>query len=413
MDTNRRKLTFAITTILIIIIAGTLLFVISTPPAQRTLVVPDDYAQVSWALGNATAGDKVYVKSGTYNEKEFVIDKPLSLIGEDSSNTILIGGVEGISGGGATINIRSDNVTVSGFTIRSYNFPTPASYFFGIYATGNNCTLTHNIIENCAVGIWNNGSFTNFPSTTISDNIIRDNLQTGILLGGKSSFITIKDNNITGNSLGINLTDGYRCAITGNRISLNKEGGIGLSGARNDIFRNILTYNNGSSIAFHGSSDICRMFNNTIENTQVGIDLAAGSRFSVGGNDISNCAVYAIGFNQTDSSNVFSNTIRNNAVGIWYSQKEDPARTNYAAFYRNSFIDNDQQVFVGVSVTINSFDSGPKDGNYWSDYTAKYPNAVEVDNTGVWNTPYVIDPNNIDAYPLMAPHETTIRALVE
>jgi len=39
-------------------------------------------------------------------------------------------------------------------------------------------------------------------------------------------------------------------------------------------------------------------------------------------------------------------------------------------------------------------------GNYWSDYLTKYPNATFVDSSGVWNTPYVIDANNTDYYPL-------------
>jgi nitrous oxidase accessory protein NosD len=120
--------------------------------APRTLVVPDDYAQISWALGNATSGDTVFVKSGTYNERSFSIDKPLSLIGEDKTSTILIGGVEGITGGGSTIAVRADSVTVSGFTIRSYEFKTTAWYFFGIYLGGNNCNITGNIIEYCQSG---------------------------------------------------------------------------------------------------------------------------------------------------------------------------------------------------------------------------------------------------------------------
>jgi len=40
-------------------------------------------------------------------------------------------------------------------------------------------------------------------------------------------------------------------------------------------------------------------------------------------------------------------------------------------------------------------------GNYWSDYLTRYPNASEIDSTGIGNTPYVIDKNNIDHYPLL------------
>lgn len=64
------------------IIVGISVFVILNARGRKTLVV-SDYAKVSWALGNATAGDIVYVKRGTYNERGCLIDKPLSLIGED------------------------------------------------------------------------------------------------------------------------------------------------------------------------------------------------------------------------------------------------------------------------------------------------------------------------------------------
>jgi hypothetical protein len=45
----------------------------------------------------------------------------------------------------------------------------------------------------------------------------------------------------------------------------------------------------------------------------------------------------------------------------------------------------------------------PSGGNYWSDYLTMYANATEIDSSGVWNTPYVIDANNTDHYPLVKP----------
>jgi hypothetical protein len=44
-----------------------------------------------------------------------------------------------------------------------------------------------------------------------------------------------------------------------------------------------------------------------------------------------------------------------------------------------------------------------KEGNYWSDYVTRYPNATETDDSGIWDTPYVISENNQDEYPLMSP----------
>jgi hypothetical protein len=50
----------------------------------------------------------------------------------------------------------------------------------------------------------------------------------------------------------------------------------------------------------------------------------------------------------------------------------------------------------------NNWDNGIE-GNYWSDYTTRYNNVSEIANTGVGNTPYFINENNIDHYPLLAP----------
>ena len=48
-------------------------------------------------------------------------------------------------------------------------------------------------------------------------------------------------------------------------------------------------------------------------------------------------------------------------------------------------------------------------GNYWSDYKSKYPNAIEIDSSGIGNIPYVIDDNNADNYPLMQQLTITIQ----
>jgi nitrous oxidase accessory protein len=400
LDTNARKILLTLALILIIALAGALAFVALPKSAQKTLIVPDNYAQINWAIGNATAGDTIQVKSGTYNNQQILIDKPVSLIGEDSSNTILVGGAEGASGGGSTITITAVNVTVSGFTLKSYSFPNPEDYFGGIALDASNCTLTGNIIENCAVGILNDGAVANISYSTISGNTIQNNLNTGIALKGQSFQVTLTNNIITENTFGITLANGYECIISENTITQNDAGAIGLCGTKTDITKNVLASNVENGIIFFGSSDLCRILNNTIEGSKIGLDLSTGARYSVGGNNISNCATYAVGFYQTSTSYVFDNNITDNAVGVWFSQSADAAPMNGTSFYRNNFLNNTQQVFVGNSGSINDWDSAGT-GNYWSDYATNYPNATEVDNTGIWNTPYQIDANNLDEYPLM------------
>ncbi len=54
-------------------------------------------------------------------------------------------------------------------------------------------------------------------------------------------------------------------------------------------------------------------------------------------------------------------------------------------------------------------------GNYWSDFTARYSNASVVDNSGIWNTGYLIQTDFnatlVDRYPLYNPYEIQVASL--
>ena len=67
-----------------------------------------------------------------------------------------------------------------------------------------------------------------------------------------------------------------------------------------------------------------------------------------------------------------------------------PCRTNLRA------LDNENQ--IGQLWGYELFDDGCE-GNYWSGY-----NGTDSDFDGIGDTPYIIDSNNIDHYPLMNPY---------
>jgi len=60
------------------------------------------------------------------------------------------------------------------------------------------------------------------------------------------------------------------------------------------------------------------------------------------------------------------------------------------------------------NIVFPPWDNGyPSGGNYWSDYSIRYPNSTEIDSSGIGNTPYVSStagPDVTDNYPLMAPY---------
>jgi hypothetical protein len=98
--------------------------------------------------------------------------------------------------------------------------------------------------------------------------------------------------------------------------------------------------------------------------------------------------------------------------------------SNSNKFYKNdikdiSLTNSNDNNFLENNFVIHAFlGGGGKNvwdnssfGNYWNDYLTKYPNASEIGNTGIGDTPYVIDANNIDHYPLMAPVDNTAPAI--
>jgi len=104
----------------------------------------------------------------------------------------------------------------------------------------------------------------------------------------------------------------------------------------------------------------------------------------------------------TDNGILFSTYCENNTVtGNIIITSNKTALHLYTCsnntFYHNSFINMTRPVFSIDSV--NFWDNGFLEGNYWSAYGGSF-NLT----TGIGLTPYVIDANNQDDYPLMKPY---------
>jgi parallel beta-helix repeat protein len=182
----------------------------------ETVVVPDDYQMIRWAIGNATEGDTIFVKSGVYNET-LLIEKSLSLIGEDQSTTIING-----RNRGPVVYIRKDGVNVTGFTILNGDAPAPPSQFFpygsrlaGIHLLSvSNCHITKNIVANSGRRIWLYDSH----NINITENYVRDNQETGIRLESSSNNIIV-GNSVRNGWGGIILTDSGNNTLRDNSVT--------------------------------------------------------------------------------------------------------------------------------------------------------------------------------------------------
>lgn len=143
---------------------------------------------------------------------------------------------------------------------------------------------------------------------------------------------------------------------------------------------------------------------------------------------------WALDILNSNGTTIAQNNVTNNAVALVLGTLS--ANVNSAGFqllYSNNFINNTQILYVPIGVPFmqdvvplspaGQWDYGSI-GNYWSDYLSRYPNATEIDHSGIGDTPYaIIDSTTysddyangtaitgtailgtaIDRYPLMVP----------
>jgi len=226
----------------------------------------------------------------------------------------------------------------------------------------NNSLITRNHITNNNYGIVLFAPYEQCIGNTIKENNVTANIKDGIHSWNSENTI-ITGNSITNNQEnGIIFYDSRGATISGNSITANKENGIKLWG--------------------YDSSDNT-VSGNHIENNENGITLDTA-------------------FNNKITGNIITS---NRGWGIILSYNGFPPFSNNT-IYHNDFVNNQQAVYTvdellpplpDMDPATDNWDNGTE-GNYWSNY-----NGTDTDGDGIGDTPYVINENNRDNYPLMEP----------
>ena len=242
-----------------------------------------------------------------------------------------------------------------------------------VYSSYN--SIIGNVFTNDGLGAW--GSY---------GNIVEDNFVNGkplVYLESVSGFtvenagqvvlvncdnILVENLNISSTSTGIDMWNITNTRIAGNNIT-----------------------NNYDTIHLSYCSNITIAGNNITNNTH-GLVLRWSSSNIISENNITTNDEWGIYLLDSSSNNsIVGNNITNNDRGIWLE-------TSNNKFYYNNFIGNIQQVYY--SGYANVWDDGyPSGGNYWSTYAGK-----DANGDGIGDTPYIMNVNNRDRYPLMKPY---------
>jgi parallel beta-helix repeat protein len=287
------------------------------------------------------------------------------------------------------------------------------------FSSSSNNTISNNHILSGGIGISSSSN----NNSIFANNILNNSIGLGISLSS-SNYNAIASNNISFNDDGVDISSGENNSIINNNISFNNEYGIKIGSSHNFVSENYISNNGYSGIRIGLSS------NQSITNNTISFNGFSGIYFgfkttnnTIVGNNILNND-YGIYFNRATFNSIFYNNISlSNYDGVYLERTANNSFKNNTIFsnngginvtlssnnsiFHNNIINNLYQA-LDDSDNGNQWDNGyPSGGNYWSDYDGVDLNSTPSQDVppsdGIGDTPYVIDLDSQDNYPLTNP----------
>lgn len=156
------------------------------------------YQNITSGIQHATVGDTVFVFGGVYHE-HINVTKAMSLVGQDSSITIIDGGGQQFL---PIININASNVSLENLTVQNTTTSFMDGYGILVWQT-TNVTLKNVVATRCNYGVV----IRNSSDCRILNSEFMNNFNTAIVLGAASRGNTLVSNTVSGNLVGLYIED--------------------------------------------------------------------------------------------------------------------------------------------------------------------------------------------------------------
>jgi len=293
----------------------------------------------------------------------------------------------------STITVQRDDIVIDG---RGFAISTEVvrSHTGITISDRSNVTIKNVCINQFGVGIL----LFNSSNSIVTGNRINSTICVYLLMFSSHNQIT--GNRMLGDGYGVK-GDGSFNNITGNDFTATQYS-VEMSCNNTIISQNY--FENDRSIRLGDTSHYNIITGNTMVGGLYGVILSGSSSNNlVFGNNITAKDECGIKIEGSFDNTVYRKYLANNEIGVYIVNPQAPdSRFSYSTnntFYHNNFVVNTKNVDFGWVSTPNFWDNG-EEGNYWGNYT-----GADLNGDSISETPYVIEDNNTDYYPLMSPVE--------
>ena len=339
-------------------------------PAKNITVSKSGHLNsIKKAIDIARDRDTITIKSGTYAERNIIINKRIKIIGLDFPVIDGEGKVE-------VITVTADSVTITGLLIKNA----------GISYLEENAAIRLKEVKGCS--IWGNKFDNNFFAIYLA----------------KSSDCEIKNNLIKGEKKretnsgnGIHLWYCKNITIENNEIEGHRDG-IYFEFVRDGKIINNLSKNNLRYGLHFMFSDSCAYEENTFENNGAGVAVMYTKQVVMQNNKFLHnwgSASYGILLKEISDSRIVNNEFIENSTGIYMEgcsritiEENDFIKNGWALKLMANSMDNS---FTGNNFITNSFDVSTNslsnfnkfEKNYWSEYS-----GYDLNKDGFGDVPF-------------------------